>query len=132
MSRERDDMRTDIERAPEVAELDVEERPDGPAAAAMLAAGIGMFTLGLLTVVSEASTGIHDWLESWDLGRGVGPLAGKTTVSVIVWALSWALLAVGLRDRDVNLKTWFWVAVVLGVLGFIGTFPPVFEAFASE
>jgi hypothetical protein len=30
------------------------------------------------------------------------------------------------------LKTWFWVALVLGVLGAIGTFPPVFEAFAPE
>jgi hypothetical protein len=132
MSRERDDMRTDIERAPEVAELDVEERPDGPAAAAMLAAGIGMFTLGLLTILSEASTGLHDWLESWEFDQGVGPLAGKTTLSVIVWALSWIVLAIGLRGRDVNLKTWFWVALVLGVLGAIGTFPPVFEAFAPE
>ncbi len=132
MSRERDDMRTDIERAPEVAELDVEERPDGPAAAAMLAAGIGMFTLGLLTVLNEASTGLHDWLESWEFGQGVGPLAGKTTVAVIVWALSWIALAIGLRGRDVNLKAWFWVAFALGVLGFIGTFPPVFEAFAAE
>jgi hypothetical protein len=42
------------------------------------------------------------------------------------------VLAIGLRGRDVDLKTWFWVALVLGVVGFIGTFPPVFEAFASE
>jgi hypothetical protein len=132
MSSERDNMRTDIERAPELAGLDVEERPDGPAAAAMLAAGVGMFTLGLLTVLNEASTGLHDWLESWEFDQGVGPLAGKTTLSVIVWALSWIALAIGLRGRDVNLKTWFWVALVLGVLGFIGTFPPVFEAFAAE
>ena len=132
MSSDRDNMRTDIESAPEVAGLDVEERPDGPAAAAMLAAGIGMFTLGLLTVLNEASTGLHDWLESWEFDQGVGPLAGKTTLSVIVWALSWIALAIGLRGRDVNLKTWFWVALVLGVLGFIGTFPPVFEAFAAE
>ena len=132
MSSRRDDLRTDIERAPEVAELDVQERPDGPAAAAMLAAGIGLFTLGLLTVLNEASTGLHDWLESWEFGLGVGPLAGKTTLSVIVWALSWVVLAIGLRGRDVDLKIWFWVALVLGVVGFVGTFPPVFEAFASE
>ena len=132
MSSKRDDMRTDIDRAPEVAELDVQERPDGPAAAAMLAAGIGLFTLGLLTVLNEASTGMHDWLESWEFGQGVGPLAGKTTLSVIVWALSWIVLAIGLRGRDADLKIWFWVALLLGVVGFVGTFPPVFEAFASE
>ena len=34
--------------------------------------------------------------------------------------------------HEVPISWWFWVALVLGVLGFIGTFPPVFEAFASE
>ena len=123
---------TDVERAPEIAELGLESRPDGPAAAAILAAGIGMFTLGLFTVLSEASVGIHDWLEGWEFDQGVGPLAGKTLVAVIVWAVSWIVLGFAWRRKDVNLKMWFWVAFVLGALGFIGTFPPVFEAFAAE
>ncbi|HSJ51846.1 MAG TPA: hypothetical protein VLA90_11295 [Actinomycetota bacterium] len=122
----------DVERAPEIAELGLAPRPEGPAAAAILAAGIGMFALGLLTILNEASEGLHDWLEGWEFGRGVGPLAGKTTVAVIVWVVAWIALGLAWRRKDVNLKTWFWVAFVLGALGFVGTFPPVFEAFAAE
>lgn len=122
----------DVERAPEIADLDLAHRTDAQAAAAVLAAGIGMFALGLLTVLNEASTAMHDWLEAWEFGQGVGPLAGKTTVAVIVWAISWIVLAVALRDRDVDLKKWFWIAFVLGALGFLGTFPLFFRAFAAE
>jgi hypothetical protein len=125
-------MDSDVERAPEIAELGLESRPEGPAAAAILAAGIGMFVLGLFTVLSEASVGIHDWLDGWDFDQGVGPLAGKTIVAVIAWAVSWIVLGLGWRRKDVNLKTWFWVALVLGALGFLGTFPPIFTAFAAE
>jgi hypothetical protein len=125
-------METDVERAPEIAELRLAPRPDGPAAAAILAAGIGMFVLGLLTVLSEASEGIHDWLEKWEFDRGVGPLAGKTAVAVIAWAVSWIVLGLAWRRKDVNLRAWFWVALVVGALGFVGTFPPLFQAFAAE
>jgi hypothetical protein len=130
MSSESDTHR-DVERAPEIADLGLMPRPDGPAAAAVLAAGIGVFALGLLTVLSEASTGMHDWLESWDFDQGVGPLAGKTIVAVIVWVVSWIVLAIALRGREVSLKVWFWVALVLGALGFLGTFPPVFLSFGG-
>ncbi|HEX5950296.1 MAG TPA: hypothetical protein VFZ96_04795 [Actinomycetota bacterium] len=121
----------DIERAPEIADLGLTPRPDGPAAATMLAAGIGVLALGLLTVLNEASTAMHDWLESWEFDQGVGPLAGKTTVAVIVWLISWIVLGIVLWRKEVNLRTWFWVAVVLAALGFLGTFPPFFLSFAA-
>jgi len=124
-------MQQDRETVPEIAELGLAERPDGPGAAAMLAAGIGLFALGLLTVLNEASTTMHDWLESWDLDRGVGPLAGKTTLAVIVWAVSWIVLAIAWRGKDVDLKRWFWVALFLGILGGLGTFPPIFLSFEA-
>lgn len=125
-------MMRDVERAPEIADLGLAPRPDGPAAAAILAAGIGVFALGLLTVLSEASTAMHDWLEAWEFDQGVGPLAGKTTLAVIVWLASWVVLAIPLWRKEVNLKTWFWVAAFLCVLGFLGTFPPFFLSFAAE
>src|SRR5512145_1173683 len=115
-------MMKDVERAPEIAELGLSPRPDGPAAAAMLAAGIGVFALGLLTTLSEASTAVHDWLEAWEFDQGVGPLAGKTTLAVIIWLVSWIVLAIPLWKKEVKLKTWFWASVVLGALGFLGTF----------
>jgi fluoride ion exporter CrcB/FEX len=127
------DTHHDAERAPELADFHLPDKPDGPAAAAMLAAGIGIFALGLLTVLSEVSVPLHDWLESaWEMGRGVGPLAGKTTVAVIVWAVSWAILALLWRKKDPNLRTWFTVSLVLGILGALGTFPPIFLSFAAE
>jgi hypothetical protein len=51
---------------------------------------------------------------------------------VIVWAIAWIVLAVALRDREVDLRKWFWVSLVLGALGFLGTFPLFFRAFAAE
>jgi hypothetical protein len=39
------------------------ERPTGPVAAAVLAAGVGALVLGLLTTLNEASTRVSDFLE---------------------------------------------------------------------
>jgi hypothetical protein len=122
----------DVERAPELAELRLRDKPDGPAAAAMLAAGVGIFVLGLLTVLSEVSVPIHDFLESLDLGRGVGPLAGKTTLAALAWAVSWIVLGTAWRGKEVAIRGAFTVTVLLGILGAIGTFPPFFTLFAAE
>jgi hypothetical protein len=121
----------DEDRAHELVELDLKERPDGPAAAAALAAGVGIFVLGLLTVLSEASVPIHDWLGTWEFDRGVGPLAGKTTVATIAWAVSWLVAGTLLRKRDVNIKGWFALSLVLGILGLLGTLPPIFLSFGG-
>ena len=118
--------------APEVDALHLDERPDGPGAAAMLAAGIGIFVTGLFTVLSEASVPIHDWLESVDFGRGVGPLAGKTILGTLSFFASWIVLGMAWRTKDLDLRRWFWIAVALGVVGAALMLPPVFQAFATE
>ncbi len=120
------------ERVPELEELHLPERPDGPGAAAMVAAGVGLFALGLLTVLAEASGAVHDVLARLDFGLGVGPLAGKTTLAVAAWILAWVVLGIAWGGRDVNLKAAFVVGLTLGVLGALGTFPPVFLSFAAE
>jgi hypothetical protein len=112
--------------------LHLDERPDGPGAAAMLAAGIGIFVTGLFTVLSEASVPIHDWLDSLDFGRGVGPLAGKTILGTLSFFASWIVLGIAWRTKDLDLRRWFWIAVALGVVGAALMFPPVFQAFAPE
>jgi hypothetical protein len=116
--------------APELDALHLADKPDGPGAAAMLAAGIGVFALGLLTTLNEVSEGLHDWLQSFEMGRGVGPLAGKTTVAVIAWLVAWIILALIWRGKDVNIKRVFWVGLALGVIGAVLMFPPVFLSFA--
>jgi hypothetical protein len=121
----------DIVDVPELEPLRLEGRPDGPGVAAMLAAGIGILVLGLFTVLAEVSEGLKDWLESLEFGRGVGPLAGKTLMGSLAFAVSWIVLGIVLKDKEVDMRRWFWVAFALGVLGAIMMFPPVFEAFAS-
>jgi fluoride ion exporter CrcB/FEX len=116
--------------AAELADLHLHDKPDGPGAAMMVSAGIGIFALGLLTVLAEASEDIRDWLRKWEWGQGVGPLAGKTTIASLVYIISLVLLWVIWRNKDVNLRTSFYVGLVLGVLGAVGTFPTFFQAFA--
>jgi hypothetical protein len=118
--------------APEVDALHLDERPDGPGAAVMMAAGIGIFVLGLFTLVSEASVSIHDWLESLEFGRGVGPLAGKTILGTVGFFGSWIVLGMAWRTKELDLRRWFWIALALGVVGAVLMFPPVFQAFATE
>jgi hypothetical protein len=120
----------DIEVAPELEGLDLPDRPDGPGSAAVIAAGIGIFVLGLFTLLSELSEGIHVFLEDLDFGQGVGPLAGKTILATAAFFVSWAILGSIWRHKDTDIKRAFWVGLALGIIGAILTFPPVFTAFA--
>ena len=122
----------DTRRAPELAELRLVDKPDGPAAAAIMAVGIGVFALGLFTVLSEVWGAFHDFAESLEFDRGVGPLAGKTILAVAAWALTWIILGLAWRRRDASVKVWSTVAVILAILGVLGTFPPIFLSFAAE
>jgi hypothetical protein len=119
----------DEELAPELAGLSLAPRGDGPAAAATLAAGFGVFVLGLLTTLAVISASLKGFLEDFQGSVGVGSLAGKTTLAMAAWLVSWAALALVWKGRDVRLRTVALVALVLTILGLIGTFPPFFEAF---
>jgi hypothetical protein len=119
----------DVEIAPELAALNLADKPDGPGAAAMLAAGIGIFTLGVLTTGAVISTWLHDFLAKWAWGQGVGPLAGKTTIASLAFFASWGVLHLVWRDKDVDIKKIFTIGLILGLLGAVMTFPTFFEAF---
>ena len=110
-------------------DLSITEKPNGPAAAALIAAGIGAAALGLLTVLNEASTDIHDFL---DIKNRVGPLSGKTTFAVIAYLISWVVLAPVLWRQNLAWNTVVIITAVLIVAGFIGTYPKFFELFASD
>lgn len=99
---------------------------NGAAAAAVLAAAIGTAVLGLLTTLAAASKGIGVAL---DFYAPAGPLSGKSTVTVIVWLAAWIVLHVAWRNRQVAPRALTWLTLALVVLGLLGTFPPVFEAF---
>ena len=103
------------------------ELPSGPAAAAMLSAGIGALVLGIFTTWAEASTGMKDWLQ-WN--DRVGPLMGKTILGVIAFVVSGAVLGALWKDKNPELRPIVIGAVVLLVVGFVLTFPTFFQAFA--
>jgi hypothetical protein len=110
-------------------ELDVVEKPNGPAVAALWAAGIGSFLLGVLVVWAEASASFAERLRFQDR---VGPLSGKTTIAGIVFVAAWVLMAPVLWRRNIP---WTPALIIAGALiagGAIGTFPKFFELFAPE
>jgi len=104
-----------------------ETRIEGTAAAALLATGIGAFVLGLLTTLAEASTGTKDFLQFNDR---VGPLSGKTVIAAAVYFGALLVFALIWRGRQPALKPVLTVSGVLLLLGFLGTFPIFFQAFA--
>jgi hypothetical protein len=101
-------------------------KPDGPLAAALLAAGIGAFVLGLLTTWAEAST---EFREDLQLNDRVGPLSGKTVYATAAFLVAWIVLTYLLRREDGRLRTATIAFVVLVALGLLGTFPTFFQAF---
>ncbi len=111
-------------------------KPNGPAAAAIVAAGIGSFTLGLMVTLVEAFPDsvktFLDFSKNYGIGNGVGPLSGKVIVAVAAYLLSWGVLAYLWRGRELNFMRAFVVALVLLGLGFALTFPPIFTAFAAK
>ena len=109
-------------------QLEVVEKPNGPAAAAVLSAGIGSLALGVLTVWNEASTGMADLLR---LDTGVGPLSGKTVFAVVAYLIAWAVLALVTWRRNLDWTPVLAVTAVLLAGGFVGTFPKFFQLFAE-
>jgi len=98
----------------------------GVASAAFLSSGIGTLVIGLLTTGAVLSEGLKNALNWWN---PAGPLSGKTGVGVIAWLVSWAILHTIWKDKEMDFNKVFMVTLILIGLGFILTFPPVFEAF---
>lgn len=113
---------------PQAPEISYEDKPEGPVSAAILAAGVGALTMGVVTTLAEASTGFSDWLNWRD---PVGPLSGKTILTVAAWLVAWAVLHVMLRRSTYESRRALVIALVLVGLGVLGTFPTFFQAFES-
>jgi hypothetical protein len=105
-----------------------QDKPEGPIAAAIIAAGIGALMLGILTTWAEASASFADKLAFSDR---VGPLSGKTILTVIAWLIAWAVLHVIYRSRPYETARAVTIALVLIALGVVGTFPTFFQLFGS-
>jgi hypothetical protein len=121
--------------------LQTSTKPNGPVAAAFLAAGVGSLAMGIGVLLNEASATIKSAIgidfnaflqfdKSIGLGSGVGPLSGKVALAVIAYAVSWIVFHLWLRGREVPFRPYFIASLVLVGLGFALTFPPIFMLFA--
>jgi len=109
---------------------DSEKIPNGPAWAAILAAGIGCLALGLLIVLGERNA---FFIKRLSFYKPVGNLSGKSGVAVIVWLIAWVVLHVRWKNRDLtNTSTIMAVTIVLVLLGVAMSCPLVFDMFSGK
>jgi hypothetical protein len=104
------------------------EKPNGPVSAALLAGGIGSAVLGLVTLIYE----INDksaFAQSLVWIKPVGGLSGKSSLGIIAFFVSWAILHYLWKDKDTDFTRISALAIALFIVGLIGTFPPVWHLF---
>ena len=105
-----------------ISQDNVPALPNGSAAAAILSAGIGSFTLALFTIVADQSVTAKNLLSIY---KPTGPLSGVTTLAIIVWLVAWALLDWRWRRRNLSLKRINIIAFTLLALSLLATLPPL-------
>jgi hypothetical protein len=98
--------------------------PNGPGAAAILAAGIGCAVLGILALAGDASEAIGKALNFYN---PVGTLSGVSTLAIVVWLVSWFVLARAWATKTVALTKVNIAAFVLLLVGLLLTFPPFMD-----
>ena len=97
---------------------------NGPAAAAILASGIGSLALGLFTCLTQALASLNGALSFYG---PAGSLSGETTLAVVSWLAAWAILHRMWTRQQVDFGKVFVATLILIALGLLGTFPPFFH-----
>jgi len=104
----------------------VDKIPNGPGAAAILAAGIGCAAVGIMAFAAEASRPFANMLNFYN---PTGPLSGKTTVAIIVWLVAWFVLSRLWKEKTVPMQAVNVTAFILLGIGFLLTAPPIWALF---
>ena len=110
-----------LSRNPARAELEI---PNGPGAAAILAAGIGCAAMGILAFAADALDPIGRAL---NFNKPTGSLSGVTTLAILVWLLSWFVLSRLWRTQTAAMVKVNAAAFALLAVGFLLTFPPFMD-----
>lgn len=100
---------------------------NGEAAAAIVAAGIGCLTMGILTVLETAVGGLHTLLQFYP---PAGSITGITSLMVVAWLVSWVALHRLWKSKQMNFTRMFVITLVCILLGMVGIFPPFVHLFA--
>lgn len=96
---------------------------DGTIAAALIACGLACLVFGLAILLAEHVAPVKKALT---LSEAVGSLSGKAVAASIAYAVSWPILHVALRNRQVALRVALLIALPMITTGFLLTFPPVY------
>lgn len=104
--------------------LDADSIPNGPGAAAILAAGTGCFALGLFALAGDAVPAIRSVFNVWS---PTGPLSGISGTAIMVWLVVWLALSRRWRARDVNLVRVNVAAFVMLIASTLLMFPPFMD-----
>jgi hypothetical protein len=98
--------------------------PNGPGAAAILAAGVGCFLIGLFALIGDAYAPAATFFTFY---APSGPLSGVTTSAIVIWLALWYTLARLWHSKTVRM---WWVnllAFLLLALSLFLTFPPFMD-----
>jgi hypothetical protein len=98
-----------------------EPLPNGPAAAAILAAGVGCGVLGILVVAADAFKPLAKLMTFY---LPTGPLSGVSSVPILLWLVTWFILARRWRTKTVAIAKVNATAFLLLAFGILLTFPP--------
>lgn len=97
---------------------------NGEPLAALLAAGIGAFAMGLVVILNEV--GLFSPPAIYGPSGGV---SGRTTLAVVLWLAAWAVLHNRWKGRRIEPGRVQTATIVLVILGLVLTFPPVWGLF---
>jgi hypothetical protein len=104
------------------------EKVNGPVSAALLAGGIGSAAMGLITLIYELNDK-SAFAKSMAWSKAVGGLSGKSSLAIIIFFVSWAVLHYLWKDKETDFARISSIAIALLVVGLLGTFPPVWHLF---
>ena len=113
---------------PQESPAQLQAPPNGGAAAALLAAGIGCVALGVLSVLTSAFDPLSEALKFYGLADDI---SGVSTLMIAVWLLSWLILHQLWKQRQVRFLRVLVVTLLLIALGLVATFPPFDKVFGG-
>jgi hypothetical protein len=99
---------------------------NGCGAAAIFSAGVGCFAVAVLAIVADKSALIQRRLVFY---KPTGPLSGVTTVALVIWLITWAILDRNWRKKTVAEGRIHAIAFALLALSLLLTFPPMGDLF---
>jgi hypothetical protein len=95
---------------------------NGAAAAAILSAGVGCFSVSLFGVLGDAFPAVAHFFNFY---QPTGPLSGVTTTAILVWLILWAVLTRCWQGRLLSLGKINSLAFLFLLAGLLLSFPPL-------